>query len=206
MIAAESHNAPNVPHQGHFARARLPLRITAEDAAAAFVAPLGHHLEQTGAGKVDGARVIAGDSGEAEWLEITLSMVSDAPHHLKAVADRLEQLDAPRGSVIGNAECPDIYRFGRCEGLGLYLSKGDTGPGYDWLEVAEACTDAMAGLGIYQGARSLPDRTALYFYGDSFSKMKGAITFLLTTDPRCKNAYARRLLTSESQETLASAP
>ncbi len=167
----------------------------------AFVAPLGQHMDLGNLGRVEGARVIGGDSGESEWLEVTLSMTSDAPHLLKAVADLLERLDAPRGSVIGNAECPDIYRFGRCEGLGLYLSKHDTLAVEDWLDIAEACTDAMAGLGIYQGARNLPDRTALYFYGDSFSKMKGAITHLLTNDPRCKNAYARRLLKSDAPET-----
>ena len=85
-----------------------------------------------------------------------------------------------------------MLHFGKSHGLGLYLSHRDADDD-GHLGVVEACTDALAGAGLYQGSTRLADRTALYFYGDSFNRMRSAITYVMSHDPRCRNAYARRL-------------
>ncbi|MEM9975552.1 MAG: hypothetical protein AAF771_15345 [Pseudomonadota bacterium] len=180
------------PVDGYFARATLPLRISDELAEAAFVAPLSDTLDRLGIGRVVGYELALDEQGEPVRLHIQLSLVTDAPRVLQAVADALDKLDAPAGSYIGNAECVDLVSFGHSQGLGLYLPRADTRE-EDRTAVVEACRDALGQAGLYQGSVSVGDRTALYFYGDSFNRMKSAITYVITTDPRCRNAFARRL-------------
>lgn len=177
---------------GYFAQAAMPVRLGFDLAERAFVIPLDRDLQRSGLGRVTGFEVDRDDAGEPTGLTITLSLVTDAPRAFEHVAQVLERLDAPAGSWIGNAECPRMLAFGRSFGLGLYLSRTEAGED-DRLDVLEACTDALEGAGLYQGSVSVGDRTALYFYGDSFNRMRAAVTFVMSTDPRCKDAYARRL-------------
>ncbi|MBT8456273.1 MAG: hypothetical protein KJO15_09245 [Alphaproteobacteria bacterium] len=180
------------PVDGYFAQAVLPLRIGNDLAQSAFAGPLDRELDRIGLGRVAGFEISQDDEGEPALLTITLSLATDAPRALKTVAQLLEKLDAPMGSRLGNAECDNLLEFGTSEGLGLYLPRQDTAE-EDRLAVIEACTDALNGAGLYQGSVSVGDRTALYFYGNSFNRMRTAITYVMTTDPRCRNAFARRL-------------
>lgn len=177
---------------GFFAVAEMPVRIGPELAETAFVKPLARALSEAELGRVAKFEITRDEKGEPVRLTISLSLTSDRPGALRLVATMLEQLDAPAGSEIGNAECPDMIRFGKSYGLGLYLAGEQAGED-DRLDILEACTDALEGAGIYQGSVTLGDRTALYFYGDSFNRMRQAMAFVLSTDPRCKDAYARRL-------------
>ncbi len=180
------------PVDGYFAQVRMPLRLAPELAESAFAQPLGRELEAAGLGRVTGHELSLDAGGEPEVLTLSLSLVTDAPRALSLVAACLEELDAPVGSTIGNAECAELIRFGKSEGLGLYLPVHEAGDD-ERLAVIEACTDALEGAGLYQGSYSFGDRTALYFYGDSFNRMRAAITYVMSYDPRCRNAYARRL-------------
>lgn len=177
---------------GYFACVAMPVRIGPELAERAFVRPLNRELAQTGLGRVSEFEVARDDEGEPVGLKMTLSLATDAPRALEHVAGVLERLDAPTGSWIGNAECPEMVAFGRSFGLGLYLPRGEADEEAK-LDIVEACTDALEGAGLYQGSASVGDRTALYFYGDSFNRMRAAVTFVMSTDPRCRDAYARRL-------------
>ena len=180
------------PVEGHLVWVTLPLRISPDLARTAFLDPLSAALREAGLGDVTGHEISCDDTGETETLTITLALVTGAPRALERVARILEGLDAPVGSVIGTADDADALEFGRSHGLGLYLPNRDADEA-GRLAVAEACTEAMAGSGLFQGTARVGDRTALYFYGDSFNRMRSAITFVMTHDPRCRNAYARRL-------------
>lgn len=180
------------PVDGYFAKATLPVRLGHELVADAFITPLSKALEASGLGRVTAFSTRDDEAGEPEILSIELSLVTDTPRALDHVASLLNDLDAPAGSTIGNAECPEMITFGRSFGLGLYLDRSCTDE-QSRLDVVEACTDALEGQGLYQGSVSFGDRTALYFYGDSFNQMRAAVTYVMTTDPACKNAYARRL-------------
>lgn len=177
---------------GYVAQVEMPVRLAPELAEIAFVRPLDRDLTANGLGRVAGFDVELDEDGEPDTLTIALSLVTDAPRVHERVADLLEGLDAPAGSRIGSAECADMAEFGKSYGLALYLPRNETDEEAR-LEILEACTDALEGAGIYQGSVSVKDRTALYFYGDSFNEMRAAVTFIMSTDPRCKNAYARRL-------------
>ena len=180
------------PVKSHFAGVTLPLRISPALARTAFLDPLSAALREDGLGAVTGHKIACDDTGETETLKISLDLVSVAPEALERVGHILEGLDAPVGSAIETADGTKQLTFGRSHGLGLYLPNRDADEA-GRLAVAEACTDAMAGSGLFQGTARVGDRTALYFYGDSFNRMRSAVTFVMTHDPRCRNAYARRL-------------
>ena len=180
------------PVDGYFAKISMPVRIGTDLADRAFIRPLGRELDLAGLGRISAFDVERDDGGEPIGLSITLSLATDAPRALESVAAILERLEAPAGSWIGNAECPEMVAFGKSYGLGLYLAQREADEEAK-IAILEACTDALEGAGLYQGSVSVGDRTALYFYGDSFNRMRAAVTFVMSTDPRCKDAYARRL-------------
>ena len=132
------------------------------------------------------------ETGEPCALRLDLVLSSATDDAVALVAGFLQDLDAPSGSTILADGAAAPVQFGHSEGLGLYLPARETDEDAK-LAVVEACTDAMGGAGIYQGSFSAGDRTALYFYGDSFNRMRAAITFVMSHDPTCRNAYARRL-------------
>ena len=178
---------------GFFTKVSMPVRIAPEFAEDAFLRPLARALHEAELGEIVEHEIELDDAGETAALVITLSLITDASRALERIADMLESLDAPVGSVIGQPDSGEVLSFGKSHGLGLYLPNRDADE-EGRIAVAEACTEAMEGSGLYQGSAALGDRTALYFYGDSFNRMRSAITFVMTHDPRCRNAYARRLV------------
>jgi hypothetical protein len=178
----------------HLAEAALPVKLGRTDADEAFARPLDRRVRALGLGQVTGTGVRRGREGEVEGIDIFFALVTLHPRALKAIAGLLEDLDAPLGSSIEFTETGLRHVFGRTEGLGLYLDRRDgIVDEDDALDLLEACTDALGADAIYQGSDDLGDRAVFYFYGDSFNTMKNALSFLMTSHPQFRNAYARRL-------------
>ena len=185
---------PGLRTPQHMAEAHLPVRLGEADGDRSFARPVDRGLRALGLGKVTGAGPRRAASGEIEGLDLYFGLVTLHPRALRTVGQLLEELDAPVGSSVSFSETGVRHIFGRTEGLGLYLDRRDgIADEDDRLDVLEACTDALAGQGLYQGSSDLGDRAVLYFYGDSFNAMKNALSLVMTTNPRCRHAYARRL-------------
>jgi hypothetical protein len=178
----------------HLAEAAIPVKIGRTDADMAFARPLDRRIRALGLGQVTGTGVRRGRDGEVEGLDIFFALVTLHPRALKTIAGLLEELDAPVGSSIEFTETGLRHVFGRTEGLGLYLDRRDGITDEDAaLDLLEACTDALGAQAIYQGSDDLGDKAVFYFYGDSFNSMKTALSFLMTSHPQFRNAFARRL-------------
>lgn len=178
----------------HPATAQLPVKLGMSDAEQVFSRPLDTRLRAIGLGQVTGTSVHRDRQGCIDGLEMTLLLGSLHPRALETVGQLLEDLDAPLGSSIGFSETRARHVFGRTEGLGLFLDDRDAEGGHEaHLDVLEACTEALDGAGVYQGTADLGDTHVLYFYGDSYNSMKNALSFVMTTNPLCRGAYARRL-------------
>lgn len=171
----------------------MPLRLSERDARRAFVGPLEAMLEELQFGRVTRVEIVRSEDVEPTGLAMTLSVDREDRWVLEMIARKLEELDAPEGSWIGTAEHPRVLGFGKTAGLCLYLDSLETEDDSDMLDIVEACTDALDGRGFYQGSSRLGDRRALYFYGDSFNAMRKAMTFVISTDPRCQNAMTSRI-------------
>lgn len=180
---------------GYFAQASLPVRISEDDASRIFTAPLEDELARLGLGRVVCHSLVQNAQDEPEGVIIQLSLIADTVRVLEAVAGVLDTLGAPVGSTLGHAECPDLVHFGRTRGLGLYLEANGSvvHPMKRAKEVARACRKALDGAELFQGSFSTSDRAALYFYGDSLARMQSAITYVMSTNPGCRNAFARKL-------------
>ena len=176
----------------HVVMARLPTRIGPDIAEAAFLTPLDRELDKAGLGTVADYEICRDSSGEPEALVLTLLLITDAPRALGRIETMLQDLDAPVGSSLRVEGANEVRKFGMSHGLGIYLPSADADKDL-CLDIVELCTDAMEGAGLYQGSAQVGNRTALYFYGDSFNRMRKAITFAITHDPRCRNAETRRL-------------
>ena len=100
------------PVDGYYAVAVIPLGESDDRLVQSLLAPLQRALLGAGMGRI--ARFdLTSDPGRGERMVIELSLVSDAPATLRRLAAILEELNAPRGSTLGLAECPEMIRFGR---------------------------------------------------------------------------------------------
>lgn len=178
----------------HPASAHLPVKLGMSDIEEVFAAPLDRRLMAMGLGRVIGTSVRRDAEGFVNAVELRLMLSSLHGRTLETIGALLEDLDAPLGSSIGFDETRTRHVFGRTEGLGLYLDqRGTEGADEAYLDVLEACTEALDGAGVYQGTATHGGQPVLYFYGDSYNSMKSALSFVLTTNPLCRGAYARRL-------------
>ena len=178
----------------HLAEASLPVKMGRTDANAAFAKPVDAKIRSLGLGQLTGTGTRRNKSGEVEGVDLFFALVTLHPRALKTIGEILEHLDAPVGSYIEFSETGVRHLFGRTEGLGLYVDRRDgIADDEDALDLLELCTDALDGDAIYQGSDDLGDQAVLYFYGDSFNRMKNALSFVMTSHPQLKNAYARRL-------------
>ena len=179
---------------GHIAAVQLPVKLGMSDAEEVFSRPLDRRLRAIGLGHVAGTTLQRDGQGGIDGIEISLILATLHPRALDTVGSVLEDLDAPLGSSVGFSETRARHIFGRTEGLGLYLDGQDSRGNVEaHLDVLEACTEALEGAGVYQGGSKQGDRHVLYFYGDSYNAMKNALSFVLSTNPLCRGAYARRL-------------
>jgi hypothetical protein len=148
-----------------------------------------HHLLQTrGVGAVTGGGTLQHQDGEVHCVDVEVDL--DDPDKIEVLAQAFELLGAPRGSVL-HADGREI-RFGRLEGLGLYLN------GTDLPSEVYATSDVNAVIerleeilgedgemhGYWEGSRE----TALYFYGASFSTMAERIRGFVAEEPLCQRS------------------
>jgi hypothetical protein len=178
----------------HLAQASIPVKIGRTDASDAFARPIDKQIRALGLGQVTGTGTRRSKNGEVEGVDIFFALVTLHPRALKTIGELLEEFDAPVGSFLEFTETGVRHVFGRTEGLGLYLDRRDGVSDDDAaLDLVEVCTDALDGDAIYQGSDDLGERAVLYFYGDSFNRMKNALSFVMTSHPQLRHAYARRL-------------
>ncbi len=175
----------------------LPVRIDGGQVEPIFARPLSRALATAGLGTVAGHSLALNDAGEVVGVGLSVRLVSRAERAIDRVMRELERLDAPRGSsVIVDPGAPPIA-FGASEGLGLYLSRPvlravDDSPTAH-LDVVADCIDAFGDMATYQGSAFLEKHVALYFYGANFNRLANALTFVLATNPACRDAETLRL-------------
>jgi len=168
---------------------KLNARLQPEHRLQLFEDPLDAMLEGAGIGEIMGGGTALSEDGEVEYgdLEITLH----DPAALPSLIEALEQLGAPKGSLIQREGEADLA-FGVTEGLALYLNGLDLPD-----EVYEQCdsnyvfdqiVERIDGHGEVCSWWQGPSETALYLYGASFETMRERIAELVATYPLCQGA------------------
>lgn len=172
---------------------KLNARLQPEHRHELFEDPLDALLESAGLGQITGGGTALTEEGEVDYGDIEVAL--NDPAALPGVIELLEQLGAPKGSLIQREGAPD-QAFGVTEGLALYLNGTDLPD-----EVYEQCDSnyvfeqivaRIEGHGEICSWWQGPTETALYLYGASFDTMHARIADLLADYPLCQGARVVR--------------
>ena len=132
-------------------------------------------------------------NGEIEFFDISILIYNnfDFKKVINELIYKFEELGAPKGSYLTIEETNIDINFGQKEGLGIYLDGINLPPNvyrdcdinYVIEKIRQLIKDEDEILRYWEGN----EVTALYFYGDSFERMKNNILNFINTYPLCQN-------------------
>ncbi|MEO0895052.1 MAG: hypothetical protein AAFY71_01440 [Bacteroidota bacterium] len=184
---------------GFFLVASLNEKIMPVDRGVVYEDPLEHYLQENELGEISGGGTMQMANGEIEYVDIEIHLFDDQPSmaHVELVVKKLEELGAPKGSRLRADFRNESYAFGQREGIGIYLD-GQNLPDevYQQSNINDVVAELQQAIGqegelirYWEGA----EETALYFYGDSFEKMKQQTAGFLSYYPLCQGARVVQL-------------
>lgn len=146
---------------------------------------------------VVGGGTAVSDNGEPLECDIEIEATNGAitQEHIDFVVDFFHQVLAPKGSNIklyGDAEDePKVIEIGRLEGLSLVINGTDLSDevykNCDINHVVEQCELLMEDMGRLHSYCET-QHTNLYFYGESFERMKQVILPFINNYPLCEKS------------------
>lgn len=152
-------------------------------------------LEREQAGEIAGGGTAMGPGGEIAYCDIEIQLSKDGPDPVKWLADLLDRMGIPKGSVLQGAGA-DI-EVGTLEGLAVYLNGVDLPDEvYQTCDINETIAQleqAMEGIGSMYSYWRGNTHTALYFYGPSFAEMKERTAPVLAADPLCRDCRVEQI-------------
>ncbi|SCZ72810.1 hypothetical protein SAMN04488118_11543 [Epibacterium ulvae] len=170
--------------------AQLNARVQPIDRGDYFEDPLDEVLRSSGLGEVTGGGTQLTDEPDGiEFCDVEIVVNDASKGTLGTIIDTLEQLGAPKGSLLKVSTEQDAIRFGKLEGLALFLNGTDLPDevyaASDINNIVSRCNELMEGIGSFRGHWEGSKETALYFYGSDFEAMKSAIAHFVENDPLC---------------------
>ncbi|MEX0343973.1 MAG: hypothetical protein AB3N20_03555 [Rhizobiaceae bacterium] len=171
--------------------AQLNARVQPIDRGEYFEDPLDEKLRSLGLGEVTGGGTQLADEPDGiEFCDIEIAVKEAEQPTIEMIVETLEELGAPKGSLLKFTSDADDIPFGKLEGLALFLNGTDLPDevyaNSDVNEIISTCDKRMEGIGKFRGYWEGNQETALYFYGTSFDGMKSAIADFVDDDPLCK--------------------
>ena len=139
------------------------------------------------------------ESGELKYcdVEIKLKGTEIDKNLINQIINKLEEFGAPKGSVLNIEKTKEKIYFGKLEGIGIYLD-GISLPENVYAEsdinfVISEVHRLINTEGKISRYWENDSSTALYFYGESFEKMKIDIKELIENYPLCKNCKIEQI-------------
>lgn len=159
--------------------------------------PLDEYIQLNQIGEVTGGGTIQAENGEIEFVDIEIQLNAEIEPK-KAAFKIIEFIkNAPKDSKLRIENTKEEIFFGEKEGLAIYLDAQNLEPEvYENSDVNFVVSEVKRLIGDESEIVrfwEFPDKTALYFYGDSFTKMKEQINNLMSEYPLCKNAKIKRI-------------
>ena len=179
---------------GNYIVAQLNDKVGPIDRSLTYEEPLDEFLKLKYYGEITGGGTGQEKTGEIAFCDLEIEIhskeLSDAMFN--DIIQKLEDLQAPRGSKLIIESINKEISFGIKEGLGLYMPNSnfpqESCDGYD---INFAYSEMLRLMNIDPNVdRSWggQEETALYFYGESFETMNDAIADFVQSYPLCKNA------------------
>lgn len=156
-----------------------------------YVKPLHDFLEENNYGEISGGGILKEEPGEIIFCDIHVKLYQEeiTSSVLNSIIKHLEDCGAPKGSKIIIEKTHQEILFGKKEGIAIYLDK----------ENLEQKNDAQYNIDFVQSEISKITQTSqerywkgnsttgLYFYGQSFEKMKNEVSDFMETYPLYQN-------------------
>ena len=160
---------------------------------------LDEYLQQNQIGEVTGGGTMQDVTGEIEFvdIEIRLNEGVNSKDAAEKIIEFLKSKKIPKGSKLTIEKTEEVIHFGDKEGFGIYLDGQNLED-----EVYKTCDSnfVVAELKrlIGDGDETVrfwefPEKTGLYFYGNSFDEMKRQIEEFVNEYPLCKNAEIKQI-------------
>lgn len=152
-------------------------------------------LEKEQMGEVTGGGTAQNPDGEIAYCDIDIHLVDDNLDCVKWLAELLNKMGIPKGSVLQGVE-PEM-EIGTLEGLAYYSNGVDLSDEVyktcDINYVIEQMEQAMEGIGSMYSYWEGPIYTVLYFYGSSFAEMKKKIEPFIASYPLCQKSRIEQI-------------
>ena len=184
---------------GNFVVATLNDKLMPIDRGDIYEDPLNQYIQALGIGEVTGGGTMQLKTGEIEYcdVEILLNTNEINQEHLKLIIKKLEELGAPKGSKLTIEKTEQKIKFGKKEGLGIYLNGVNLDEDISKTsdsnivvsEIKKRTDDTSKNIRYWQGGTE----TGLYFYSDSFEKMNNSIKEIVNKYPLCKGARIEKI-------------
>lgn len=189
--------APNIEEAKEFIVAQLNARLQPMHRREFFEDALDEDLKKNGIGEISGGGTLQSKSEEIEYCDVEIEVKNSSDKVIQAIIARLEQLGAPKGSILMiEAEDREIP-FGVSEGMAVYLSGKDLP-----VDVYKECDSnfvfsefnrLLSGYGRVLSYRQGPTKTAFYLYGTSFGEMKEKISEFVASYPLCQKCRVEQI-------------
>lgn len=143
-------------------------------------------LEEEDVGYVEGGGTLLDVNGEVECCDIEIYL-NDEKNYKKLI-NILSDIRMAKGSKIISEK--ETINIGKDEGLAIYLNGTDLDKevykNCDINYVLDKLMEKMSGVGTFVSHFEGEKETALYFYGESFKKMKESIIDFVNEYPLCE--------------------
>jgi hypothetical protein len=183
--------------QTTFILARINDRALPIDRGELYEDPLMEVLEQHGAGTVVGGGSQLSPEMEIVFCDIEIEVPAATSEVISLIQRTLEDLGAPKGSLLRLEAAEEELPFGVNEGLAVYLNGTDLPD-----EVYEECDTnfvysefnrLLGDEGKIHSHWQGPTETALYMYGPSYQTMYTRLADFLATYPLCQRARIEQI-------------
>jgi hypothetical protein len=156
-------------------------------------------LQENEIGEITGGGTLQEKTGEIKLCDIDIQLYNEdiTEEEINKIINFLDDKKAPKNSIINIYKQNKTISFGKTEGLGLYLDGINLDKevymncdiNFVISEIKRLIGDNSDILRYWEG----PEKTALYFYGESFLEMKNNIAEFVNKYPLCKNAVIKQI-------------
>jgi hypothetical protein len=122
-------------------------------------------------------------------IEIELSDWGMEPENINKIKNKIEELGAPKGSILTIENTGQKIKLGNQEGMAIYLDginlSDEVYKQCDINFLIEQLNNQLEYIGIAERNWQGSEVTALYYYGNDFQKMYESIRDILSNYPLC---------------------
>lgn len=176
-------------------------KIKPIDRAAYYEDPLNEFLHLNNIGEVTGGGTMQEVSGEIEFVDIEVQVNKGVDRKIAAMQIlgyfKANAIPVPKNSTIMIERTDETILFGDKEGLAIYLDGqhldeevyNTCDSNFVVSEIKRLIGDTTSVVRFWE----FPEKTGLYFYGDSFKLMRSQIDSFINEYPLCKNAEVKQI-------------